>query len=236
MQQSKLEITDLNVSYETHTVLQNLSHCFYPGQIHGILGTNGAGKTTLFKSIYGLLKPDSGSIILQGFEEDSNCIAYLETEPTFYAFMKGDEYLELLSHNNKSFDPDTWSSLFNLPLNDFIETYSTGMKKKLALLGILSLDRPIMLLDEPHTGLDLESVKILDKILHQLKSRGKLILFTSHILEVLTKNCDKISLLQNQAIQSTFNKGNYADLENFIESQIKLNSGEILKTLFQSNK
>lgn len=233
MPQSILEISDLELSYGSKTILKKLSMDFYPGKIHGILGVNGAGKTTLFKSIYGMHSPTNGTIKFWGLNNNPNPIAYLETSPSFYPYMKGREYLELLSHNNSSFNLNVWNALFDLPLDHFVETYSTGMKKKLALLGILALNRPIMLLDEPYNGLDLQNTIILDDILEELKNNGKTILLTSHILEILKRNCDRISLLHNHTVQSSLKKDQYGELETYVRSLIGEHSRESFKGLFE---
>lgn len=233
MQKFKLEISHLDVFYNSKIVLKDLSACFYSGEIHGILGTNGAGKTTFFKTIYGMLKANSGSIKTTGLDYNTNNIAFLETEPAFYPYMKGREYISLLSHNNSSFNTDTWNELFNLPLNSFIETYSTGMKKKLSLLGVLALDRPIMLLDEPYSALDLETVNILDTIIKELKDQGKVILLTSHILDVLRKNCTKISFLHDGVIQKIYERKDFDILEETVDTFITQKTESTIEYLFR---
>jgi len=162
----------------------------------------------------------------------SSQIGYLETENTFYHYMKGKEYIDLLSRGNGGFDINKWNNIFKLPLDDLIDSYSTGMKKKLALFGVLSLGRPIMLLDEPFNGLDLESAQYLNQILKELKKQNKILVLTSHILQILKDNCDRVSFLHNGSIQNTYGKENFSQIDTLIKSTITSNSEAVLHSLF----
>ncbi|MGK7391763.1 MAG: ABC transporter ATP-binding protein [Candidatus Cyclobacteriaceae bacterium M2_1C_046] len=227
-----LKIKSLNFSYGKEQVLYDVSLELKAGNIHGILGANGAGKTTLFKIIYGLLTPSKGEIIFPDKSFDTSKISYLETEPRFYPYMKGEEFIGLLSDGNTTFKMDRWNEIFKLPLNKLTDTYSTGMKKKLALLGLISQDKPIMLLDEPFNGLDLETVENLHLILSELKRKNKIIVLTSHILEVLKINCDKISYLNKGSVQRTFNKPDFQNISSYIKSDITQHSESVIKSIF----
>jgi|AntRauTorcE11897_2_1112592.scaffolds.fasta_scaffold01651_6 ABC-2 type transport system ATP-binding protein len=227
-----LEIKNINFSYGKKQVLDDVSISFPSGKVHGILGANGAGKTTLFQIIYGLLTPSSGKIIFPNKDFNTSQIGSLETEMHFYPYMKGEEYIDLLSDGNPEFNINLWNEVFKLPLNKLIDTYSTGMKKKLALLGIISLDKPIMLLDEPFNGLDLEAVENFNLILKELKKKNKIIVLTSHILQVLKTNCDQINFLNKGAIQQTFNKPEFGNIDEFIKSNITRHSESILQNIF----
>ena len=131
-------------------------------------------------------------------------IAYLETDSFFYPRITGRDYLSLFRCKYASFDFETLGSVFNLPLDDFVDSYSTGMKKKLALMGILSQEKRILMLDEPFNGLDLESVSVLQLILRRLAGASKLVIVTSHILESLSPLCDAIHLLQDGRIFQSY--------------------------------
>jgi ABC-2 type transport system ATP-binding protein len=227
-----LKVKNISFSYDNEQVLDNVSLSFQPGEIHGILGANGAGKTTLFRLIYGLLTPTSGHISFSNKNINSSLIGYLETENNFYPYMKGIEYIDLLSDGNTIFNINLWNSLFKLPLDELIDTYSSGMKKKLALLGIISLDKSIMLLDEPFNGLDLETVENLNLILEELRNKNKTIVLTSHILQVLKENCDQISFLNRGTVQTTVKKANFKKIDDLIRSNITENSKSILRNIF----
>lgn len=227
-----LKLKDINFSYGNEVVLSDFSIEFEPGNIHGVLGANGAGKTTLFHIVYGLITPSKGEIIFRDTTYDTSQIGYVETEPYFYPYMKGAEYIELLSDGNPAFDVEQWNDIFKLPLLKLIDTYSTGMKKKLALLGIISQDKPVMLLDEPFNGLDLETVENLHLILRELKKSGKIIVLTSHILEVLKINCDKISFLHRGSVQRSFNKSDFQNIDKHIKSNITQHSESVIQNIF----
>lgn len=227
-----LKIKNIDFSYGKEQVLHNASLHIKAGNIHGILGANGAGKTTLFQIIYGLLRPSSGEVIFPDRSIDTSQIGFLETEPRFYPYMKGAEYIDLLSHENAAFDVDLWNEIFKLPLNKLVDTYSTGMKKKLALLGIISQDKPVKLLDEPFNGLDLETVENLNLILEELKKKNKIIVLSSHILEVLKINCDEISFLNKGSVQRTFSKSEFDNLDQYIKSDITQHSKSVIKSIF----
>lgn len=227
-----LKIKNVNFSYVDEHVLDDFSLEFKTGTIHGILGANGAGKTTLFQLIYGLLTPSSGEVILPDQCVNTSQIGYLETEPRFYPYMKGAEYIDLLSHGNPTFDSDLWNEVFKLPMEKLIDTYSTGMKKKLALLGTISQDKSVMLLDEPFNGLDLETVENLNLVLKELKKKEKIIVLTSHILEVLKINCDKISYLNKGSVQRTFSKPDFQNIDGYIKSDITQHSEKVIQNIF----
>ena len=147
-------IKDLAFSYGKKEVLRGVDLELPVGQIHGILGMNGAGKTTLFHLLYQRLVPTAGDCRWQHRALLPEHIAFQETEHYFYPYLKGREYLELLSQSNPDFSIDRWNDIFELPLDQLIDGYSTGMRKKLAFIGVLSLDRPILLLDEVAAHLD----------------------------------------------------------------------------------
>ncbi len=226
-----LKIDQLKVSYGASPVLKNVSLECLPGEIHGLLGLNGAGKTTLFRTIYGFKKKESGTCLFRETTVTSRSIGFLETNPFFYSYMKGKEYLDIVSLANQSFDFEKWNQLFELPLDDLIDTYSTGMKKKLAFLGIISLDRPIMILDEPFSGVDVESNEKIFQILKRIKEQGKIIILSSHILESFTGICDKISVLKSGEIIATHHKSEFPAFEKKLKVEIMQGLNEVLDDL-----
>ena len=203
------------------------------GLIHGIVGLNGAGKTTFLNSMFGLKKIDSGEILSDGHKINKKTLSYLVTENFFYSNISGREYLNLFA--NKEFDLEKWNKLFTLPLDHIIDGYSTGMKKKLALLGILKQDKPIMILDEPFNGIDIETCRIIRMILLRLKESGKTIIVTSHIIETLTNLCDFIHYLEKGKIKYSKDKTGFADFEREIFDKIENENIEIVNQLFDNN-
>lgn len=212
-----LKIENLKVDYGNFNVLNKLNLQIPEKNIHGLVGLNGSGKTTLLNTIYGIKKPTEGSIRYMDEEIKREKIAFLETVNYFYPRITGLEYLKLFRTQNPDFKIDQWNELFELSLNKLIDDYSTGMKKKLALMGIICLNRDILILDEPFNGVDLETVQKIKTLLLKLKQE-KLILITSHILESLLSICDSISYLNKGNIQFTKDKDHYQNIENEIFS------------------
>ena len=216
-----LKINGLTFAYSDTPILQDLNFSCKRGKVRGILGPNGAGKTTFFNNLFGFLKPSKGTILLDDQPLRKEQISYLETEPYFYPLLKGKEYLNVLTAKNPSFDVNYWNKLFELPLDTLIETYSTGMRKKLAIMGILAADTDVLLLDEPYNGVDLETVESIYFILEKLKEQGKIILLTSHVLPTLTNTCDQIDWLKDKHFFRSFSKNEFEELEQQLQSMIR---------------
>ncbi len=212
-------IKDLSFLYtKNEPILDNLCWEIETSNIHGLVGLNGAGKTTLFHIMYGFYKEKKDSILYKDLPLSKKNISLLETSNFFYTKITGMEYLRLFSVNNLKFDIDLWNDIFNLPLKKYISTYSSGMKKKLAFLGNLALDRSIVLLDEPFNGVDIETVQKFKLIINKLKEKGKTIIITSHILESLTSICDTISYLEDKKIKFK----TYKDKQGFKNLEMKI--------------
>ncbi|MEM1320934.1 MAG: ATP-binding cassette domain-containing protein [Bacteroidota bacterium] len=216
-----LRIENLLVAYGDNIVLKNLRIQFAEGEIHGVLGMNGTGKTTFFNTLYGFVPSQQGQCLYQDQPVQNRSIAYLETHNYFYPYMNGREYLRLLSLSNPDFAIDEWNLIFDLPLEVLVENYSTGMKKKLAFLGMLALDRPILILDEPFNGVDIESNEKIYQILKRIKGQGKIILLSSHIISSLTGICDRISYLSGGHFARTYLREEYAELELLIKELVR---------------
>ncbi|QNL50971.1 ATP-binding cassette domain-containing protein [Olivibacter sp. SDN3] len=209
-----LEINKLSVRYlKGEPVLEDLSSALEIGKIHGLVGLNGSGKTTLLNCLSGMLPFQEGTINWMGKRLTKREVVLLETYNFFYKQVTGKEYLQLFATLNPMFDLFSWNALFALPLEHFIEDYSTGMKKKLAFMSVLSFDKPLLILDEPFNGIDLETVQLVKVIINKLKAAGKTIIITSHILESLLNFCDTISYLNNRSIQRTFLPPEFAQIE-----------------------
>lgn len=229
-----ISIENLKVSYGKNLVLKDLNLTVQSPSIHGLAGLNGSGKTTLLNTIYGMKEKKSGSVSYGSTSLTKNKIAYLETTNYFYSYITGKEYLMMFRTQNKDFDIDRWNELFELPLNRLIENYSTGMKKKLALMGVICLNREIIMLDEPFNGVDLETVQKIKLLLVKLKENNKTIIITSHVLESLFGICDFLSYLNNGIIQFTKEKKDFGSVEEEIfsvhqerlDNQIKLLIGK----------
>ncbi|AZA73924.1 ABC transporter ATP-binding protein [Chryseobacterium indoltheticum] len=208
-----LEIKNLSVSFKDKDVLQSLNLEIEEGIIVGILGKNGAGKTTLFESLYQSQKY-SGEILWKKQKLLRENISYLETENYFYPYITGREYLSYFA-KDKLLKTIELAEKFQLPLEKYVQYYSSGMKKKLALIGMLMLDKPINILDEPFNGVDFEGVHLLYDIIRELKQSNKIVMISSHIIETLFHTCDRIVILENGLISNIFEKSDFEKLNHF---------------------
>ncbi|MFZ4543680.1 MAG: ATP-binding cassette domain-containing protein [Saprospiraceae bacterium] len=216
-----LIIKELNFGFSQKKILSDINLTIEPGTIHGILGLNGAGKTTLFRTIFGSYRADSGIVSWENQSLKKAQVSFLETENYFYSYITGMEYIQLCTEMKvNDSDIQNWNSLFELPLHQLTDSYSTGMKKKLALLAALLQNRPILILDEPFNGVDMEASERFFIILNKLKLSGKTILLSSHILSSLLHLCDRITHIKNGTIEFTYEKDSFLRLENEIKSRI----------------
>jgi len=227
-----ITINNLTVSYsKKKNVIDSLNVSFLPNAIHGIVGLNGAGKTTFFNAVFGLKQVEQGTILCNNQLLTKKEMAYLPTENFFYSNITGQEYLALF--RNPDFDTERWNELFTLPLDQIIDSYSTGMRKKLAILGVIKQNKPVMLLDEPFNGLDIEMCRILRSVLLKLKEAGKTIVVSSHIMETLTNLCDYIHYLENGKIKYSIGKEDFASFEGKIFSMIENDNTNTINELIK---
>lgn len=223
-----ITLENLRVSYGKNVVLNELSLQLQRNQIHGLVGLNGAGKTTLFNAISGMKKAEKGKFLVEGQEAESGMFGYLQTENFFYPKIKGREYLGLFQKEGSGFKVEEWNELFELPLNRYVEDYSTGMKKKLAFMAVISLDRPYLLLDEPFNGVDFESNQKIRWVVERLAEKGKTVLISSHILEALKGICHTIAVLFEGKIAFQSQSGQFEEVQQFLEKQINQKSRDII--------
>lgn len=179
------------------------------GEIFGFLGPNGAGKTTTIKMLTGILNPDSGSISINGHDISKDPInakmelGYVPDNPDIYNKLKGIEYLNFMADIYEvptDIRTDIVKSMlerFELyeAANDLIQSYSHGMKQKLVVIGALLHNPSAWILDEPLTGLDPKSAFILKEMMREHVSKGKSVFFSTHVLDVAEKLCDRIAII-----------------------------------------
>lgn len=209
-----LKIQNLTKSYGDKKAVDNLSLHIAPGEIYGFIGHNGAGKTTTLKSAVGILNFDEGEIYVNGISIKDNpleCkkqLAYIPDNPDLYEFMSGIKYLNFVAdiYRVGAAERDEkikkYADTFALTqdLAQPIATYSHGMKQKLAIISALIHDPKLMLMDEPFVGLDPKASHILKGMMREMCDRGAAIFFSTHVLEVAEKLCDKVAIIKNGSL------------------------------------
>jgi ABC-2 type transport system ATP-binding protein len=207
-----IAVRNLSKKYGANEVLKNINIQFDKGKVYGIVGENGAGKTTLFRCIADL--EDYEGEISSNLNPIKNHLGLLLTEPFFFQKITGKEYIQLLCNSrNISISDIDDRNIFDLPLNQYASTYSTGMKKKLALTAILLQNNNYFILDEPFNGVDIQSNIIITEIIHKLKELDKTVIISSHIFSTLNDTCDEIHLINNGNFIKSVQKADFAALE-----------------------
>lgn len=207
-----LELKNISKSFGTKKVLTDISISFLPGRVYGIVGENGAGKTTLFRCIADLLSYE-GEIVLPS-PDFNHRLGFLQTNNLLLPMMTGREYLRLLTQaRHQSITDFDDRNVFELPLDEYARNYSTGMQKKLALLGVLLQQNDFLILDEPFNGVDIQSNIIITEIIRELRRLGKTVLISSHIFSTLTDTCDEIHLLRDGRFVKSSGPEDFAELE-----------------------
>ncbi|MBV9072455.1 MAG: ABC transporter ATP-binding protein [Acidobacteria bacterium] len=209
-----LEARKLTKRYAAIPVVQNVSFTIHPGEILGYLGPNGSGKSTTVKMITGLIEPSEGELWFRGESVLKNRLwfskqfGYVPEEPHLYTHLTGREYLQLvgrLRSMEKSALERKIDSLLDLfGLADFRDTqmsfYSKGMRQKVLLSAALLHDPPVLILDEPFSGLDVTAALVFRTLLQALAAEGKMILYSSHVLEVVEKVCSEVLILHRGCV------------------------------------
>lgn len=225
-----LIIENLAKSFGKSGVLKSLNVQFEEGLIYGIVGQNGAGKTTFFNCISGL-EDCEGKIYHQRYQFLKNHIGYLPTSSYFFPKTTGKEYLEFCTNaKDVQLDINDQVNIFDLPLNKYVENYSTGMKKKLALTGVFIQKNNIYILDEPFNGVDLQSNLVIKNILLDAKKQNKTIIVSSHIMSTLTDICDVIFLLKDKNLIE-YSKTEFYQLEKDMMNEYSENKLNIFSDL-----
>ena len=206
-----LRIEHFTKSYGDKLAVSDLSLHIQPGEIYGFIGHNGAGKTTTLKAVAGIMSFDAGEIFIDGKsvkEQPVECkrdLAYIPDNPDLYDFMTGIQYLNFIA-DIFGVDPDTraerihrYASTFELEpsLANQISSYSHGMKQKLAIISALIHDPKLVIMDEPFVGLDPVASHTLKTIMRSICDDGGAIFFSTHVLEVAEKLCDKVAIIKN---------------------------------------
>jgi len=205
-----LQIKNLTKRYGDKLAVDNLSLHIMPGEIYGFIGHNGAGKTTTIKACTGILNFEEGDILIDGVsikEKPLECkkqIAYIPDNPDMYDFMTGIGYLNFIAD---IFDVpeevrdeliDKYADVFEIKdnLGQLISEYSHGMKQKLAIISAWIHEPKLVIMDEPFVGLDPKASHILKQMMRKMCDDGGAIFFSTHVLEVAEKLCDKVAIIK----------------------------------------
>lgn len=209
-----IEIKNVTKKYGNKIALKNISFNVNDGEIFAFIGHNGAGKTTLLKSIVGIHNFDEGDILINGKSIKKDPIAckkeisFVPDNPELYEQMKAIDFINFICDiyevpqevrkNNIS----KYSKLFEIEsnLNDTIESFSHGMKQKVALISALAHDPKILIMDEPFVGLDPKSVFDVKEIMNEMIKDGKTVFFSTHILDVAEKLCSRVAIIKKGAL------------------------------------
>ena len=205
-----LKIEHLTKTYGEKKAVDDLSLHIHAGEIYGFIGHNGAGKTTTLKSVAGILQFDGGEILVNGKSvrtqplECKKMIAYIPDNPDLYEYMTGIKYLNFIadifgvSAQARQERIRKYADLFELTadLAQPIAAYSHGMKQKLAIISAWLHEPKLIIMDEPFVGLDPKAAHILKGMMRELCSAGGAIFFSTHVLEVAEKLCDKVAIIK----------------------------------------
>lgn len=205
-----LRISHLTKTYGSKTAVSDLTLHIAPGEIYGFIGHNGAGKTTTLKACCGILPFDQGEILVDGISVKADplaCkkrIAYIPDNPDLYEFLTGFQYLNFIADvfaipkDERKRRIDQYAEVFSLTgdLGQPISSYSHGMKQKLAILSALIHKPRLLMMDEPFVGLDPSASHQLKTIMRELCNQGCAIFFSTHVLEVAEKLCDKVAIIR----------------------------------------
>ena len=212
-----LKITNLTKTYGDKKAVDNLSLHIQAGEIYGFIGHNGAGKTTTLKACCGILQFEEGEIFIDGVSIKENPVAckkglaYIPDNPELYAFMSGTQYLNFvmdvfnISADARRARVERYANALGLTadLAQPISSYSHGMKQKLAVISAFIHEPKLVVMDEPFVGLDPKAAHTLKGIMRAHCDKGGAIFFSTHVLDVAEKLCDKVAIIKNGKLIKT---------------------------------
>ena len=237
-----IKIKKVSKTYNGETrALDNISFDINNGEIFGFIGHNGAGKTTMIKSLMGILDFEEGDILINGKSIKKDPIAcklemaYVPDNPDLYENMKAIDFINFIcdmyniSTSQRKQNIQKYAKLFDIEdkLNNDISSFSHGMKQKVALIAALSHNPSVLVMDEPFVGLDPKAVYDMKSLMKQMTKEGKTIFFSTHILDVAEKLCDRVAIIKKGKIIKI---GNMEDIKgDETLEQVFLETGELEK-------
>lgn len=206
-----IEIKNVTKKYGDKKALDNVSFTVNDGDIFAFIGHNGAGKTTLIKSIVGIHDFDEGEILINNISIKDNPVeckklmAFVPDNPETYEHMKAIDYINFICDmydvpkDVRRNNIEKYSKIFGMEnkLNDTIDSFSHGMKQKIVLISALAHDPKILVMDEPFVGLDPKAVFEIKEILNEMVKEGKIVFYSTHILDVAEKLCSRVAIIKN---------------------------------------
>lgn len=223
-----LEVQELTKCYRNNAVVDHVTFALRPGKVTGYLGPNGSGKSTTVKMITTLLEPTGGKVLLDGRDIRSNLhafkrrLGYVPEEAILYTYLTGLEYLQLIGRLRRlpeaAIDRKANDLLELFSLRDYryapISAYSKGMKQRVLIAAALLHNPDLLILDEPLSGFDVTSAQLFRLLLAELAAQGKMILYISHVLEVVEKVCGRVIIIYKGRIMADDSVERLRDLMN----------------------
>ena len=205
-----IEIKNATKKYGNNIAIKDVSFTINDGEIFAFIGHNGAGKTTLIKAIVGIHNLDNGDIIINGKSIKNNPIeckkemAFVPDNPELYEQMKAIDFINFICdiyevpQDIREKNITKYAKLFEIEnnLNDIIESFSHGMKQKVAIIAALAHDPKVLIMDEPFVGLDPKAVFDVKEVLNKMVKEGKIVFFSTHILDVAEKLCSRVAIIK----------------------------------------
>lgn len=205
-----IEIKNATKKYGNNIAIKDVSFTINDGEIFAFIGHNGAGKTTLIKAIVGIHNLDNGDIIINGKSIKNNPIeckkemAFVPDNPELYEQMKAIDFINFICdiyevpQDIREKNITKYAKLFEIEnnLNDTIESFSHGMKQKVAIIAALAHDPKVLIMDEPFVGLDPKAVFDVKEVLNKMVKEGKIVFFSTHILDVAEKLCSRVAIIK----------------------------------------
>ena len=228
-----IELKNISKAYlKNKTIIENLNLTIKNGEIFGFLGPNGAGKTTTIKMITGIIKPSNGEVYIDGISikekplEAKKNFSYVPDSPDMFLSLTGNEYLNFMADmydiplKIRTERINNFATQFEIieNLDQRILEYSHGMRQKIVLIGALLNDSNNLILDEPMVGLDPKAAYVLKKIMREYANANKTVLFSTHVLEIAEKICDRVCII---------NKGEIIAIGTIDEIKQKFNNGTL---------